>query len=77
MKSVLKKLEYLFVWEKDDSYTATINFIREDEDTYKFLGCSYKGLGAVYGAKDWEFMFVLSKEVLGLIRNVEKGDIHE
>ena len=54
---------YKFVWEKDSSRKAFIEFGLNYDGQWDFLLCKFEGIGKTYSLDDWEFLGMLANEI--------------
>ena len=54
---------YRFVWEKDNSHKAFIEFGLNYDGQWDFLSCKFEGVNKIYSLDDWEFLGMLANEI--------------
>ena len=59
---------YKFVWEKDDSHKAFIEFGLNYDGQWDFLLCRFEGIGKTYSLDDWSFLKELANEIAMLCK---------
>ena len=59
---------YKFVWEKDSSRKAFIEFGLNYDGQWDFLLCRFEGIGKTYSLDDWSFLKELANEIAMLCK---------
>ena len=54
---------YRFVWGKDNSRKAFIEFGFNYDGQWDFLSCKFEGIGKTYSLEDWAFLSMLAQEI--------------
>ena len=54
---------YKFIWGKDSSRKAFIEFGLNYDGQWDFLSCKFEGVGKTYSLDDWSFLKELSLEI--------------
>ena len=63
MPSYITNKTYKFVWEKDNSHKAFIEFGLNYDGQWDFLSCKFEGVGKTYSLEDWAFLSMLAQEI--------------
>jgi len=54
---------YGFIWGKDNSHKAYIEFGLNYDGQWDFLSCKFEGIGKTYSLDDWAFLKELADEI--------------
>ena len=54
---------YGFIWGKDNSCKAYIEFGLNYDGQWDFLSCKFEGIGKTYSLDDWAFLGMLAQEI--------------
>ena len=54
---------YGFIWGKDNSRKAYIEFGLNYDGQWDFLSCKFEGIGKTYSLEDWAFLKELADEI--------------